>query len=182
MNPSECPGSWATTPFQNARQAGIVPVVASGNNGYVNGVSNPACAPGAVRVGAVYDANVGAKAWGACTDSVTAADRVICFSNSANILTLLAPGSTITAAGISQSGTSQATPHVAGAVGVLRAANAFPGDSVDQTISRMRNTGAPVTDPRNGRVTPRLNLGLAVTPNPATDFGWLPAVIDLILE
>lgn len=183
VNPSECPGSWAATPFQNARQAGIVPVVASGNNGYLNGVSSPACAPGAVRVGAVYDANVGTKAWGACTDSVTAADLVTCFSNSADILTLLAPGSTITAAGIVMSGTSQAAPHVAGAVGVLRASNAFPTDSLDQTITRMQNTGIPVTDHRNGRVTPRLNLGLAAaTPNPASDLGWLPAVIDLILE
>lgn len=176
-NAGECSGSWATAPFANARSAGILPVVASGNNGYTNGISGPACAPGAVRVGAVYDSNIGGIAWSVCTDSVTAADRVTCFSNSAATLTLLAPGSKISAAGIEQSGTSQATPHVAGAVAVLRAANAYPGDSLDQTVTRMQSTGDSVTDPKNGRVTPRLNLGRAVG-----NLGWLPAVLDLILN
>lgn len=176
-NAGECPSSWATTPFANARAAGILPVVASGNNGYTNGISGPACAPGAVRVGAVYDSNMGAMGWSACTDSVTAADRVTCFSNSAATLTLLAPGSVINAGGFNMSGTSQASPHVAGAVAVLRAANAFPGDSLAQTVGRMQSTGNPVTDPKNSRVTPRLNLGLA-----ANSLGWLPPVLDLLLN
>lgn len=178
-NAGECSGSWATTPFANARAAGILPIVASGNDGYTNGLSGPACAPGAVRVGAVYDSNMGAIAWLACTDSTTAADRVTCFSNSAATLTLLAPGSVISAGGFNFSGTSQATPHVAGAVAVLRAANAYPGDSLDQTVTRMQNTGDPVTDPKNGRVTPRLNLGHAII---GGGLGWLPPVLDLILN
>lgn len=178
-NAGECSGSWATTPFANARAAGILPIVASGNDGYTNGLSGPACAPGAVRVGAVYDSNMGAIAWLACTDSTTAADRVTCFSNSAATLTLLAPGSVISAGGFNFSGTSQATPHVAGAVAVLRAANAYPGDSLDQTVTRMQNTGDPVTDPKNGRVTPRLNLGHAII---GGGLGWLPPVLDLVLN
>ena len=155
-NPSTCSGSVYSTPFINARAVGIVPVVASGNNGYSNGISEPACATGAVSVGAVYDSDVGFQSWSNCTDSTTAADRVTCFSNSANFLTLLAPGSQITAAGLTQSGTSQAAPHVAGAVAVLRAL--FPSDTVDQTVSRMTSTGVAVTDPRNNIVKPRLNL------------------------
>lgn len=165
-NVGECPSSWAAAPFADARAAGILPVVATGNNGYINGISGPACAPGAVRVGAVYDNNLGAMAWPtvACTDNVTGADTVTCFSNSAATLTLLAPGSIISAGGFSNSGTSQAAPHVAGAVAVLRAADAFPLASLDQIVARMQNSGDLVTDPKNGRSTPRLNLGRAVIP------------------
>ncbi|MBW4665709.1 MAG: S8 family serine peptidase, partial [Chroococcus sp. CMT-3BRIN-NPC107] len=167
---STCSNSAYSTPFTQAIAVGIVPVVASGNEGYANGISEPACATGAVSVGAVYDSNVGSQAWSTCTDSTTAADKVTCFSNSANILTLLAPGSEINAAGIPQSGTSQATPHVAGAVAVLRAL--FPNDTVDQTVARMTSTGVPITDTRNGITKPRLNLltatGTTIT-RPAND-------------
>ncbi|MEK6749062.1 MAG: S8 family serine peptidase [Pseudomonadota bacterium] len=166
-NAGDCPGSWASTPFANARAAGILPIVASGNNGFTNGINGPACAPGAVRVGAVYDSNIGSRTWSTlCADSVTAADQVACFSNSAATLTLLAPGSIITAGGFSNSGTSQASPHVAGAVAVLRAANSFPTESLDQTVVRMQNTGDLISDPKNNRITPRLNLGRAVIPPP----------------
>lgn len=180
-NAGECPSLWAATPFANARAAGILPVVASGNDGHTNGISGPACAPGAVRVGAVYDRNMGAMRWLACTDSVTAADRVICFSNSAATLTLLAPGSVISAGGFDQSGTSMAAPHVAGGVAVLRAANAFPSDSLNRIVARLQNTGQPVTDPKNNRVTPRLNLGRAILPD-GHELDWLPSVLNLILN
>ncbi len=43
---SICPGSAYTTAFDNARQAGIVPVVASGNDARIDGMSYPACTPG----------------------------------------------------------------------------------------------------------------------------------------
>ncbi len=159
-NASICANNIYATAFAHAREAGIVPVVASGNDGYSNGIAEPACAPGAVSVGAVYDSDIGFAGWSSCSDNITAIDRVTCFSNSANFLTILAPGSGITAAGITQSGTSQATPHVAGAVAVLR--SQFPADSVDQTVSRMTSTGVPITDPKNGITKPRLNL-LAAT-------------------
>lgn len=161
-SPGECPSSWATTPFANARAAGIIPVVASGNASAIAGISSPACAPGAVRVGAVYDSNIGTRKFSTCTDTVTAADKVTCFSNSSPALTLLAPGATITAADISMSGTSQAAPHVAGAIAVLRASNAAPNDSVEATIRRLTTSGVPVTDERNGVVTPRIDLAKAL--------------------
>lgn len=165
---SECTGSWAATPFANARAYGIVPVVAAGNDGFTDGVAEPACAPGAVRVGAVYDANIGSTYFPAynCGDSSTAVDKVTCFSNSSNLLTLLAPGAPITAAGSTGYGTSQAAPHVAGAIAVVRASNAAPNDTVTQTVDRLTGNGQLISDSRNGIVKPRLNLFAAVNSLP----------------
>jgi hypothetical protein len=148
------------TPVNNARAAGIIPVAASGNEAYTNGIASPACTPGFVSVGAVYDANVGSLSYSACSDTTTAADKIACFSNSASFLTMLAPGALITSAGSTMAGTSQAPPHVAGAVAVLRAA--YPSETLDETVSRLTGSGTPVTDPRNGITKPRLNLLAAI--------------------
>ena len=69
---------------------------------------------------------------------------------------MLAPGAHISAAGTTLSGTSQAAPHVSGALAVLR--SAFPADSLDDTLSRLQNMGVPVTDRRNNITKPRLNF------------------------
>ncbi len=165
---SSCTSSWATAPFANARAAGIIPVVSAGNLGWTDGVAEPACAPGAVSVGAVYSANWGSRTYAAttmmkaCTDSSTAADKIACFSDNASILTMFAPGAVVTAAGSSYAGTSQAAPHVAAAIAVLRAPNAAPNDTVAQTITRLTSTGTSVKDARNNLTKPRLNLLAAI--------------------
>ncbi len=161
------------TPITSARSAGILSVISSGNNQYLDGITSPACTPNAVSVGAVYDANVGAISYsGLCSETGTSADKVACFSNSASFLTLLAPGALITAGGATQAGTSQAAPHVAGAVAVLRAE--FTSDTVDQTVSRMVNTGTSVLDTRNNITKPRLNLLAAARPDGDTLTGATP--------
>ncbi len=144
----------------NAKSAGIITVAASGNEAYLGGISRPACTPGVVSVGAVYDSSMGSVSWSSCSDSTTATDKVTCFSNSASFMTLLAPGALITAAGSTKGGTSQASPHVAGAVAVMR--SAFPAETLDQTVSRLVTNGVLVTDSRNGIVTPRLALSAAI--------------------
>jgi subtilisin family serine protease len=145
------------TPIINAKSAGILSVASSGNEGSTSSLSIPACTPEAVAVGAVYDANVGAFSYPAvCSDATTAADKVVCFSNSASFLSLLAPGALITAAGATYAGTSQAAPHVSGAVGLLR--SAYPSESVDATVTRLTSRGVNITDPRNSLVKPRIDV------------------------
>ena len=159
---SPCSSDVFATPIANARAAGILASVASGNQGYKDSMGSPACAPEAVSVGAVYDANQGPVSWRNCTDNTTQADKITCFSNSASFLTLLAPGALIDAAGLTQGGTSQAAPHVAGAIAVLRAA--YPNESVDATIARLINTGVRITD-SNDITKPRIDLLAAYTAN-----------------
>lgn len=165
---SPCGSNAFASPIANARSAGILAAIASGNSAFTNKISSPACVPAAVSVGAVYDSSMGNMAWSICTDSTTYADKVTCFSNSASYLTILAPGALITAAGYTMAGTSQATPHIAGAIAVLRGEGAFPSDTVAQTVSRMTDTGVSVIDSRNGIDKPRIDLLAAVAGAPAT--------------
>jgi hypothetical protein len=115
-------------------------------------------------VGAVYDSAFGSFTFPLgtrCTDSVTAQDKVTCFSQSSPNLTVLAPGSQITAAGSIYSGTSQAAPHVAGAVAVL--ASVRPKASVEGLIYAIANSGPQIYDARPGAGQKRrLDLTAAV--------------------
>ncbi|CAM4207242.1 hypothetical protein F901_00682 [Acinetobacter dispersus] len=159
---SECRNSSYSAAFTRARNAGVVPVVAAGNDAFADGITSPACATGAVRVGAVYDSNIGEFNSSVCNESTTQADQVTCFSNGGSLVTLLAPGANITAGGYNMRGTSQATPHVAGAIALLRANSVKPAESIDQTLNRLKVTGKPIRDPRTGLIFPRIDL-LAAT-------------------
>jgi hypothetical protein len=143
--------------IQAARDAGIVSVVSSGNQRFKKGLSQPACAPAAVSVGAVYTSSGGSGGGGNCFDrGPLAADQVTCYSNSASYLTMLAPGDYVTAIGITQSGTSFAAPHVSGAVAVLKAAAAWA--TPDDIQSALTKAGKPVFDKANKITKPRLDL------------------------
>jgi uncharacterized repeat protein (TIGR01451 family) len=167
-NTTQCTGSAFRSAATSASNAGILVVVAAGNSGSKSGLADPACVPGVVSVGAVYDAAYGSVSWlapsapgGQCTDS-SAADKVACFSQSASYLSVLAPGSFVDAPNSSfrETGTSQATPHVSGAVAVLRAR--YPAEPLSSTVRRLTISGVSATDSTNGHITPRLDLLAAV--------------------
>jgi uncharacterized repeat protein (TIGR01451 family) len=169
-NATQCAGSVFAAAIASLANAGISTIVAAGNSGSKAGLSDPGCVPGSVSVGAVYDAAYGRQGWvasadagGTCFDD-SAPDRVTCFSQSASYLTLLAPGTWVAApdpvnTAFRMSGTSQAAPHAAGAVAVLRAR--YPREPVSQSLRRLTAYGVAVTDAANARSTPRLQLAAA---------------------
>ena len=143
-----------------ARSAGLVVVAASGNEADSNGLSDPACHPDVVSVGAVYDADLGYAGFSICTDSSTRADQVTCYSNSADFLDILAPSLCATTAqaggGIMTcfGGTSSSTPYVAGVVATFFEKNPFLDRS--SAVNALVNNGDPVVDSRNGLIVPRV--------------------------
>jgi subtilisin len=143
--------------IDNLRSAGIATVIASGNDGYVNAIDAPACISSAISVSAT-----------------TKADAVWPLSNVASFLSLFAPGDSILSSvapgypgsppaqfGFA-SGTSMATPHVAGAWAILK--QAAPSATVAQILSFLQTTGVLITDTGGLGVTkPRIQVDQALT-------------------
>ena len=133
----------------NLRSANIATVIASGNNGWTDSMSAPACISTAISVGSTLDN----------------ANTISSFSNSVSFLNLLAPGSGITSSvpggvfGI-KGGTSMATPHIAGAWSVLK--QHTPTATVNQVLAAISATGFPLVDSRNSIIKPRLQLNDAL--------------------
>lgn len=158
----DCAGSVFAPAFQSLISIGVLPVAAAGNAAYAagigfrSGVSEPACAPGAVAVGAAYPAALaGPVDYGPCTDDSGVEGLPACFSQTGPRLNLLAPGVSITAAGMTKSGTSMAAPHVAAAAAIL--AGVRPAASVAAIRSALTTTGRAGNDTRTSPAT-RVNL------------------------
>jgi len=141
------------------RSVGIATVAASGNESTPNALSAPGCISSVISVGAV-----------------TKSDQIASFSNSASFLTLLAPGRSIRSsvpldAFQELSGTSEATPHVAGAFAILN--QKLGRGDVDTVLNALRQTGVPIQDPRNGLLKPRIRVldALDALPSPGQPSG-----------
>ncbi|WP_421789113.1 S8 family serine peptidase [Hyphobacterium sp.] len=148
-----CPNNGRAPIITQLRGAGVATVIASGNDGFNDSVGAPACIPDAITVG-----------------STTKSDTLSSFSNSNGLVDMVAPGSGIRSAnttandsGVGRartaSGTSMATPHVAGAIALLRASH--PNASVDAIENALEATGVPVTRTANNVTSPRIRVDLA---------------------
>jgi subtilisin family serine protease len=148
------------------RARGTLVFVSAGNNGSTNSIQVPGCIQNVTSVGATYDANFPSVSFtGICTDAPAAVDQITCFTNSNVTLDLLAPGAIITSTGrgggtSSFLGTSQASPHCAGAAAILMEVQ--PLLTPDEIESILKATGKPIFDARNGTITPRIDLLAAV--------------------
>ncbi|MFW2438602.1 MAG: S8 family peptidase [Arenicellales bacterium] len=142
-----CDGDFRKPTIDLLRSAGIATVVASGNNGFTNGVSSPACISSAITVGATNDL----------------VDTTAMFSNSGPQLDVYAPGvsviSSVPGGGFqSKNGTSMATPHVSAAWAILR--QKVPAASVDEIETILKSTGVTVTS--NGISAQRIDIDMVV--------------------
>ncbi|MGD0785390.1 MAG: S8 family serine peptidase [Sedimentisphaerales bacterium] len=163
-----------TTAAQTAVNAGITILGCSHNQYQTNGICWPSAMSNVISVGAVYDAAFISQA---CRVQ-TQADRVTCYSNTASILSVLAPSENayttdiVGANGFSTgdyyqyfNGTSAACPYAAGAVAALQsAAKQIRGQYLTPSQVRilLTTTGVPVTDTKVAITKPRINLGAAI--------------------
>ncbi len=149
-----------------ANAAGIVFVASSGNDALSNAIAAPACVSNAVSVGAVYPDSFVHVGWKddsggtLCDDSSVSPDTIVCFSNSASNLSLLAPGAfwlVVTKGGGSDyfHGTSASAPAASGAAALMR--QAHPELTPTGIASLLETTGRTLIDPRNGIATPRID-------------------------
>ncbi len=139
----------------NLQAAGVAVVAAAGNDGSGTSVSYPGCLPSTFTVAATDDSDIPAG-----------------FSNNNAITDWWAPGVGIDAPVTSgpdahgtKSGTSMATPHVVGAMALLR--ECVDGNGVPQTAAAaaadLSATGVAIT--HDGVTRPRINVLDAATRN-----------------
>ena len=125
---------------------GVATVVASGNEYHTDGVSYPACLKSAVAVGATFDNR----------------DQVDNYSNvGTSTLDLLAPGTSITSSVLGNryatySGTSMASPHVAGSWALMK--QWAPDAQVASVLSHLKSKGTRVYDSRVGASFSRIDI------------------------
>jgi len=138
----ECTSSALNTAIQNSVAAGVTYVVSAGNSAKDASTFSPANHPDVITVSAIADSDGRCGGLGSAT-SYGNDDTFASFSNFGSTIEIAAPGvniySTYKGTGYATlSGTSMASPHVAGAAGLYKASN--PGASPGQVESALTTT------------------------------------------
>ena len=125
------------------RNLGIATVIAAGNSYFDNTVGQPGCITAAITVGASSNS-----------------DGVASFSNSGDVIDVMAPGVDITSAypsnGTStKSGTSMATPMVAGAIASMQS---YFMQDVATLEAQLKQTGKSILTRNSQRRKPRIDM------------------------
>lgn len=153
-----CDGDSRKAIIDQLKAANIATVIAAGNDGLNTQVGAPGCISTAITVA-----------------SSTKADARSSFSNWGNLIDVVAPGSNILASYLngssntfysSLSGTSMATPHVAGAWAALRSVR--PTATVDQIEAALESTGLGITSASVTKPRIRVNNALGALPGGGT--------------
>ena len=142
--------SWMLAAFQaveNLRSQGTEVVVAANNDSKVDELPVPACLSNTLTIGATNDNDVAAS-----------------FSNSSPNVDFFAPGvsilsSSLGGGSIAFSGTSMATPHMAGGIALVK--QALSDDPTSKEVSDTIATVSPVVTDSHGNSAPRMELYLA---------------------
>jgi subtilisin family serine protease len=169
---SPCSGTPSADAIALLHDAGVAVFAASGNEGFDDGISEPACVPEAISVGGVYDAAVGSVSWCGnnsctmilCTDA-SGPDVFVCHSNSDEILDILAPDWRTTSPALGGGvddfgGTSASSPYAAGEAALLLQDQ--PSLQPEDIRSLLKQNGPLVTNPDNGLSFPRSDIGLVI--------------------
>lgn len=167
---SHCDSANVGPAIRNLKNIGVATTIASGNSGYTDSISSPACVSDAIAVGATTNSDL------------------VAFYTSASetLIDLYAPGSGILSAAngggyVSFSGTSMAAPHMAGAWAVMKHAgigdDSAAGVVAIETV--LKETGTLISDRQTstssapmGYSHPRIALKTALD-RYASDDDWL---------
>ncbi len=152
---SNCDNAYSPikTAMKNLRDVGIATVVATGNNGDCGAIDAPACISSAIAIGAT------SKNDSQCSFNNWHDDLQDFFAPGQDILSARGNYNTSYA---SWSGTSMATPHVAGAWAIIK--QMAPNASVSEIFQALDDTGTMIqtTCYNSNKSKPRINIDKAI--------------------